>query len=47
MNLTDPPSATTSIRISLSISQILGEALKALISISDIAANAWGQNWLE
>jgi len=47
MKLTDPPFATTSIRISLSSSQIFGEALKVLISISDIAVNAWGQNWLE
>jgi hypothetical protein len=39
MKLTDPPFATTSTRISLSISMTFGEAVKALISISDISVN--------
>jgi hypothetical protein len=37
MKLTEPPSSTTSIKISLSISEILGEALKVRISIAATA----------
>ena len=36
MKLTDPPFATVSIRISLSILRISGEAFSALISIADM-----------
>jgi hypothetical protein len=39
MKLTEPPFATVSISISLSIAQISGEELRALIWISDMRMN--------
>ena len=43
MKLTDPPFATVSMRISLSIARVFGEALNALISISDMASSWRGR----
>ena len=47
MKLTDPPFATVSIRISLSIRRISGEALRALILIADMMAGPSEKQFLK